>query len=71
MKKSRRNILKAGLATIAAVVTGKSVAAESDTVRVLTKDGKVLDIPRRKIRKKGKADTSDVQNWINQKDHVR
>ena len=71
MKKSRRNILKAGLATIAAVVTGKSVAAESDTVRVLTKDGKVLDIPRHKIRRKGKADTSDVQNWINQKDYVR
>ena len=71
MKKSRRNILKIGLATIAAAVTGKSVASESDTIRVLTKEGTVVDIPRHKIRVKGKAEASVVQDWINKNDHVR
>jgi hypothetical protein len=67
MDNSRRKILATGLATLGSLFAIKAKATPSDKkIKVLTRDGKTIEIPEGKVRKKGSrnAGTDDVKNWI-------
>ena len=65
MDNKRRKLLATGLSALGAMFAVNAKADNGEKVKVLTKDGKLIEIPARKVRKKkSRAEEEEVRTWI-------
>lgn len=64
-KKNRRNFVRDGLRLSAGIIVGTESLISEEKVKVLTADGKVVEINRSSIgQAKGKTKNEDILNWM-------